>query len=87
MVVGVALALLGRGAACRPARLERGELRARLRVGLATEDPPGVDAGVRAVLAEAGAASHGADIVLAETGVGAHGAGGGALPALVDAPR
>ena len=83
--LGMAFALLGTGAARCQAGLERRCLGARVRVGLATEDATGVDAGVGAVETQANAARHRADVVLGEGRVGADRARGGANGALVDA--
>src|SRR3954467_1492668 len=87
MVVRVTLALGGAGATRRQACLERRTLRVRIRVGLAAEDAPGVNAGVGAVEAEPDAASQRFDIRLGEARVGADRARRGARGALVDARR
>ena len=85
MVLGMAFALLGAGAARSQAGLERGRLGARVRVGLATEDTTGIDAGVGAVETQANAARHRADVVLGEGRVRTHRARACASGALVDA--
>src|SRR4051794_29067952 len=87
MVMRVTFALRGAGATRGQASLERGVLRVRVRVGLAAEDPPGVNACVGAIEAEPYAASQRVDIGLGEARVGADRACGGAGGALVDARR
>src|SRR4051794_4950039 len=87
MVMRVTLALRGAGANRGQARLERRALRVRIRVGLAAEDAPGVNARVGAVEAEPDAASQRFDIGLGEARVGADRARRGARGALVDARR
>jgi len=81
------LALRGAGATRGQACLERRELRVRVRVGLAAEDAPGVNARVGAVKAEPHAASQVGDIGLGEARVGADRARRRARGALVDALR
>src|SRR5436190_12841085 len=71
MVMGVALALGGAGATHGQACLKRRALRVRIRVGLAAEDAPGVNARVGAVEAEPDAASQRFNIGLGEARVGA----------------
>jgi hypothetical protein len=85
VMLGMAFALLGAYAARRHASLERRCLGARIRVGLATEDATGVDAGVGAVETQAKAARQRADVVLGEGRVGADRARAGAGGALIDA--
>jgi hypothetical protein len=87
MVMRVTLALLGAGATRRQACLKRRQLRARVRVGLAAEDAPGVNARVGAIEAEPDAASQRFEIGLGQARVGADRARRGALGALVDARR
>ena len=87
MVMRVTLALGGAGATRGQACLERRELRVRVRVGLAAEDAPGVDARVGAVEAEPDAAGQRFNIGLGEARVGADRARRGARGALVDARR
>src|SRR3954468_1579573 len=87
MVMRVTLALRGAGATRGQARLERRELRVSVRVGLAAEDAPGVNARVGAIEAEPHAASQLGDIGLGETRVGADRARRRARGALVDARR
>jgi hypothetical protein len=87
MVMRVALALGGAGATRGQACLERRELRVRVRVGLAAEDAPGVNARVGAIEAEPDAASQRFNIGLGEARVGADRARRGARGALVDARR
>jgi len=85
VMLGMAFALVGARAAHGDAGLERSRLGARIRVGLATEDATGVDAGVRTVEAQAKAARQRADVVLGKGGVGADRARARAGGALVDA--
>src|SRR4051794_35254005 len=87
MVMRVTLALGGAGATRGQACLKRRELRVRVRVGLAAEDAPGVNAGVCAIEAEPDAASQRFDIGLGEARVGADRARRRAGGALVDARR
>jgi hypothetical protein len=87
MVMRVTLALGGAGAASGQACLKRRELRVRVRVGLAAEDAPGVNARVGAVEAEPDAASQRFNIGLGKARVGADRACRGARGALVDARR
>ena len=87
MVMRVTLALGGAGATRGQACLKRRELRVRVRVGLAAEDAPGVNARVGAVEAEPDAASQLGDIGLGEARVGADRARRHARGALVDARR
>src|SRR4051794_4992208 len=87
MGMRVTLALGGACATRRQACLERRTLRVRIRVGLAAEDAPGVNARVGAVEAEPDAASQRFDIGLGEARVGADRARRGARGALVDARR
>ena len=87
MVMGMTLALRGAGATRRQTRLQRRQLRVRVRVGLTANDAPGVDAGVGAVEAEPDAASQRGDVWLGEAGVGADRARSRAGRALVDARR
>src|SRR3954464_4789982 len=87
MVMRVTLALRGAGATRGQARLERRELRVRVRVGLAAEDAPGVNARVGAIEAEPYAACQLGDIGLGEARVGADRARRHAGGALVDARR
>jgi hypothetical protein len=87
MVMCVTLALRGAGATRGQACLERRELRVRVRVGLAAEDAPGVNARVGAIEAEPYAASQLGDIGLGEARVGADRARRRARGALVDARR
>ena len=87
MVMRVTLALGGAGATRGQACLKRRALRVRIRVGLAAEDAPGVNARVGAVEAEPDAASQRFDIGLGEARVGADRARRGARGALVDARR
>src|SRR3954452_18414050 len=75
MVVGVELALVGARPARSQARLERVQLRWRMRIGLAAEDAQRAIARVRAVEAQADAADEVTDLVLAEAGVCASRAG------------
>jgi hypothetical protein len=85
MVMRVTLALRGAGATRGQACLKRRQLRGCVRVGLAAEDAPGVNARVGAVEAEPDAASQLGDIGLGEARVGADRARRGAGGALVDA--
>ena len=71
MVMRVTLALGGAGATRGQACLKRRALRVRIRVGLAAEDAPGVNARVGAVEAEPDAASQRFNIGLGEARVGA----------------
>src|SRR3954451_10963005 len=87
MVMRVTLALGGAGATRGQACLERRELRVRIRLGLAAEDAPGVNARVGAVEAQPDAASQRFNIGLGEACVGADRARRGARGALVDARR
>src|SRR3954452_126318 len=87
MVMRVTLALRGAGATRGEACIERRELRVRVRVGLAAEDAPGVNARVGAVEAEPDAASQLGDIGLGEARVGADRARRRARGTLVDACR
>src|SRR3954463_15293415 len=87
MVMRVTLALRGTGATRGQACPERRELRVGVRVGLAAEDAPGVNARVGAIEAEPHAASQRGDIGLGEARVGADRARRGARGALVDARR
>ena len=87
MVMRVTLALRGAGATRGQACLERRELRIRVRVGLAAEDAPSVNARVGAIEAEPDAASQRFNIGLGEAGVGADRARRRARAALVDARR
>src|SRR5215216_980567 len=87
MVMRVTLAFGGAGATHGQACLERRELRVRIRVGLAADDAPGVNARVGAVEAEPDTASQRFDIGLGEARVGADRARRGARGALVDARR
>jgi hypothetical protein len=87
MVMRVTLALGGAGATCGQACHERRALRVRVRVGLAAEDAPGVNARVGAIQAEPDAASQRFDIGLGEARVRADRARRGARGALVDARR
>src|SRR3954447_12728897 len=87
MVMRVTLALRGAGATRDQACLKRGELRVRVRVGLAAEDAPGVNARVGAIEAEPDAASQRLNVGLGEARVGADRARRGARGALVDARR
>ena len=87
MVMRVTLALGGAGATCGQACLERRDLRVRVRVGLAAEDAPGINARVGAVEAEPDAANQRFNIGLGEARVGADRARRGARGALVDARR
>ena len=87
MVMRVTLALGGAGATRGQACLQRRELRVRVRVGLAAEDAPGVNARVGAIEAEPDAASQRFDIGLGEARVRADGAGRLADAALVQASR
>jgi hypothetical protein len=87
MVMRVTLALRGTGATRGQACLERRELRVRVRVGLAAEDAPSVNARVGAIKAEPHAASQLGDIGLGEARVGADRARRRARGALVDARR
>ena len=87
MVMRVTLALGGAGATRGQACLKRRQLRARVRVGLAAEDAPGVNARVGAVEAEPDAASQRFNIGLGEARVGADRARRGARGSLVDARR
>src|SRR4051812_7618136 len=84
MVMRVTFALGGAGATRGQACLKRRVLRVRVRVGLATEDAPGVSARVGAIEAEPDATSQRFNIGLGETRVGADRARRGAL---VDARR
>jgi hypothetical protein len=85
MVIRVTLALRGAGATRGQACIKRRELRVRVRVGLAAEDAPGVNARVGAVEAEPDAASQRFDIGLGEARVSADRARRRARGALVDA--
>src|SRR3954453_16876854 len=87
MVMRVTLALGGAGATRNQACLERRELRVRVRVGLAAEDAPGVNARVGAIEAEADAANQRFNVGLREARVGTDRACRGALGALVDTGR
>src|SRR4051812_7423549 len=87
MVMRVTFALGGAGATRGQACLKRRVLRVRVRIGLATEDAPGVSARVRAIEAEPDATSQRFDIGLGEARVGADRARCGARGALVDARR
>src|SRR4051795_10266035 len=87
MVMRVTLALRGAGATRGQACLERRELRVRVRVGLAAEDVPGVNARVGAIKAEPHAARQLGDIGLGEARVSADRARRRARGALVDARR
>ena len=87
MVMRVTLALGGAGATRGQACLERRELRVRVRLGLAAEDAPGVNARVGAIEAEPYAACQLGDIGLGEARVGADRARRRAGGALVDARR
>src|SRR4051812_22947859 len=87
MVMRVTFALGGAGATRGQACLKRRVLRVRVRIGLATEDAPGVSARVRAIEAEPDATSQRFNIGLGETRVGADRARRGARGALVDARR
>src|SRR3954454_15701781 len=87
MVMRVTLAFGGAGATRGQACLKRPELRVRVRVGLAAEDAPGVNARVGAIEAEPDAASQRFNIRLGEARVGADRARRGARGALVDAGR
>jgi hypothetical protein len=87
MVMRVTLALGGAGATRGQACLERRELRVRVRVGLAAEDAPGVNARVGTIEAQPDAASQRFDIGLGEARVGADRACRGARGALVDTRR
>src|SRR3954451_21491493 len=87
MVMRVTLALGGAGATRGQACLKRRQLRVRIRVGLAAEDAPGVNARVGAIEAEPDAASQRFNIGLGEARVGADRARRRALGALVDARR
>jgi hypothetical protein len=87
MVMRVTFALGGAGATRVQACLKRRELRVRVRVGLAAEDAPGVNARVGAIEAEPDAASQRLNIGLGEAGVGADRARRGARGALVDTRR
>ena len=87
MVMRVTLALGGASATRRQACLKRRQLRTRIRVGLAAEDAPGVNARVSAIEAEPDAASQRFNIGLGEARVGADRARRGARGALVDARR
>ena len=87
MVMRMTLALGGAGATRGQACLKRRELRVRIRIGLAADDAPGVNARVGAVEAEPDAASQRFDIGLGEARVGADRARRGARGALVDARR
>src|SRR3954452_14981501 len=87
MVMRVTLALGGAGATRCQACLERRELRFRVRVGLAAEDAPGINACVGAIEADPDAASQPFNIGLGEARVGADRACRGARGALVDTRR
>jgi hypothetical protein len=87
MVMRVTLALGGAGATRNQACLERRALRVGVRVGLAAEDAPGVNARVGAIEAEPDTASQRFDIGLGEARVGADRARRGARGALGDARR
>jgi hypothetical protein len=87
MVMRVTLALGGAGSTRGQACLKRRELCVRVRVGLAAEDAPGVNARVGAIEAEPDAASQRFNIGLGEARVGADRARRGARGALVDARR
>src|SRR4051794_35282622 len=87
MVMRVTLALGGAGATRGQACVKRRELCVRVRVGLAAEDAPGVNARVGAVEAEPDAASQRFDIGLGEARVGADRARRRARGALVDTRR
>src|SRR3954451_22257268 len=87
MVMRVTLALGGAGATRGQACLERRALRGRIRVGLAAEDAPGVNARVGAVEAEPDAPSQRFNVGLGEARVGADRARRRARRALVDARR
>ncbi|HEX5620224.1 MAG TPA: hypothetical protein VFX51_17525 [Solirubrobacteraceae bacterium] len=87
MVMRVTLALRGARATRGEACLKRRELRVRVRIGLAAEDAPGVNARVRAIEAEPDAASQRFNIGLAQARVGADRARRRARGALVDARR
>ena len=87
MVMRVTLALGGARATRGQACLKRRQLRARVRVGLAAEDAPGVNARVGAIEADPDAASQLGDIGLGEARVGADRARRGARGALVDECR
>src|SRR5258705_4128856 len=87
MLVRVALALGGTGAAGRLTCLQGGQLCVAVGLSLAAQDAPRIDAGVGAVEAKPDAANHLANIVLGSAGIGADRADRGALGALVDACR
>src|SRR3954468_6833789 len=87
MVMCVTLALRGARATRGQACIKRCELRARVGVGLAAEDAPGVNARVGAVEAEPDAASQLGDVGLGEARVGADRARRRARGALVYARR
>src|SRR3954463_15649178 len=87
MGMRVTLALGGAGATGDQACLERRELHVRVRIGLAAEDAPGVNARVGAIEAEPDAASQRFNIGLGEARVGADRACRGARRALVDTRR
>src|SRR3954453_8551950 len=87
MVMRVTLALGGAGATRGQACLERRVLRVRVRLRLAAEDAPGVNARVGAIQAEPDATSQRCNIGLGEARVGADRARRGARCALVDARR
>src|SRR3954453_13076259 len=87
MGMSVTLALDGGDATRGQACIKRRELRVRVRVGLAAEDAPGVNARVGAIEAEPDATSLRFNIGLGEARVGADRARRSARRALVDARR
>jgi hypothetical protein len=84
---GVSLALLGTGATCCRARLDRCSAHAGVRLGLPRHDATSRLAEVRAVEAEANAADQVRDGFLSKARVRAARAGRRTVEALVDAPQ